>query len=234
MTAPMRRRCRRYCLGRAAIYLLILFATCSTLICSYNFYIKVYSEQRNERSSIFIVDKKDFDDAGITSTNNIQFLPEDYFNTTNLACQYPKLTIDNPEIWNNLNPVKEPRPECELSTNWVYVENGLLKKTKIIINMTIEKFFFAYFQVLFDYLNKLYKNMDLLYVLTVLFFVQKMIFQLWKVLVYFRSLIKCPLYPIFFVLIVEREMVVFIQMYIQGLCLMLVYICGKLFVYMEY
>jgi len=87
--------------------------------------LNIFSEQRNERFKIFLVDKTDLEDARIKSTKNIQFLPEDYFNTTNLACRYPKLMIDNPEIWQHLDPVKESQPDCEKSTNWVYVDNGL-------------------------------------------------------------------------------------------------------------
>ncbi|CAF3375943.1 unnamed protein product [Rotaria socialis] len=127
MTVQMRRRCRRYCLGRAAIYLLILFATSSTVICSYHFYISVFSEQLNERSQIFIIDEKDLEDARIKPTKNIKLLHEDYFNTTNLACPYPKLTIDNSEIWKYLDPVKKSQPDCEKSTNWVYIDNGTFR-----------------------------------------------------------------------------------------------------------
>jgi len=121
----LRRRCRRYCLGRSTIYLLILFATSSTAIFSYKFYLNIFSEQRNERFKIFLVDKTDLEDARIKSIKNVQFLPDDYFNTTHLACRYPKLMIDNPEIWQHLDPVKESQPDCEKSTNWVYVDNGL-------------------------------------------------------------------------------------------------------------
>jgi len=70
--------------------------------------------------------------------------------------------------------------------------------------------------------------MDLLSALIVLFFDQKMIFLQWKVLVYFLLLIKCPLSPIFFVLIVEHVMEVFIPIYTQALCSMLVCICGNI------
>lgn len=66
-----------------------------------------------------------------------------------------------------------------------------------------------------------------LFVLIVRFFDQRMIFLLWKVLVYFLLLTKCHSYPIFFVRIVVHETEVSIQIFTQALCLMLVYICGK-------
>ncbi len=121
----IRRRCRRYCLGRMTIYFLILFTTSSTIIFSYNFYLNIFSEQRNERFKLFIIDENDLEDARIKLNINIQLLHEDYFNTTNLACRYPKLMIDNIEVWEHLDPVTKSQPDCEKSTNWVYVDNGL-------------------------------------------------------------------------------------------------------------
>ena len=124
----IRRRCRRYCLGRTAIYVLVLCAMSSTAILSYSFVLNVLSETRSERFKLFLVDEHDLEDARIKSRENIQIIHEDYFNTTNLACRYPKLMIDNPEIWQHLDPVKTSKPECEKSTNWVYVDNGLNKE----------------------------------------------------------------------------------------------------------
>ncbi|CAF0762928.1 unnamed protein product [Adineta steineri] len=127
MTIQIRRRCRRYYLGRFTIYLLILSATCSTGILSYNFYLNIFSEQHNERYKIFIVDKTDLDDAQIKPIQNIHLLHKDYFNITNLACRYPKLAINNPEIWQYLDPITPSEPDCEKSTNWVYVDNGTFR-----------------------------------------------------------------------------------------------------------
>ncbi|CAF0790984.1 unnamed protein product [Adineta steineri] len=127
MTIQIRRRCRRYYLGRFTIYLLILSATCSTGILSYNFYLNIFSEQHNERYKIFIVDKTDLDDAQIIPIQNIHLLHKDYFNITNLACRYPKLAINNPEIWQHLDPITPSEPDCEKSTNWVYVDNGTFR-----------------------------------------------------------------------------------------------------------
>ncbi len=121
----IRRRCRRYCLGRMVIYFLIVFATSSTIIFSYNFYLNIFSQKRNERFQFFLIDEKDLEDAKIKPTEDIQLLHEDYFNLTNLACRYPKLMIDNPEVWKHLDPVTQSQPDCEKSTNWVYVANGL-------------------------------------------------------------------------------------------------------------
>jgi hypothetical protein len=121
----IRRRCRRYCLGRIAIYFLISFALSSTAIFSYNFYSNIFFTQRNEKFQSFLIDENDLEDARIKPTKDIQLLHEDYLNTTHLACRYPKLTIDNPEIWKHLDPVTKSQPDCEKSSNWVYVENGL-------------------------------------------------------------------------------------------------------------
>jgi len=96
-----------------------------TVLFSYNFYLNIFSKQQNEKLTFFLIDESDLEDARIKSTKNIQLLHEDYFNTTNLVCQYPKLMIDNPEIWKHLDPVKTSQPDCEKSTNWVYVDNGL-------------------------------------------------------------------------------------------------------------
>jgi hypothetical protein len=122
----IRRRCRRYCLGRMIIYFLILFTLSSTVIFSYNFYLNIFSKQRINNYKLYLIDEYDLEDARIKSTKNIHLLHEDYFNTTNLACRYPKLAIDNLEVWKHLDPVTQSQPDCEKSTNWVYVDNGLL------------------------------------------------------------------------------------------------------------
>jgi hypothetical protein len=125
----IRRRCRRCYLSRAVFYLLTLFAMCSSAMLSYNFYANVFSERRNEGYQTFLLDKRDLDDARIEPVGSLQLLHEDYFNTTNLVCRNPKLMIDSAKIWKHLNPVKQSQPDCEKSTNWVYVENGLSKQS---------------------------------------------------------------------------------------------------------
>lgn len=125
----IRRRCRRYCLGRMIIYSLLLIATSSTLIFSYNFYSDVFLSKENERYRIYVIDESDLEEARIKPSGNIRLLREDYFNSSKLTCRYPRIAIDNPEVWKYLNPVKQSRPDCEKSTNWVYVENGLFKET---------------------------------------------------------------------------------------------------------
>ena len=124
----IRRRCRRYCLGRLIIYFLLLIATSSTIIFSYNFYSNIFLSENSERHKIYYIDESDLEEARIKPTENVRFLREDFFNTSKIMCRYPKLAIDNPEVWKHLNPVKQSRPDCEKSTNWVYVENGLFSK----------------------------------------------------------------------------------------------------------
>lgn len=73
----------------------------------------------------FVVDENDLNDAQIKPISfNLRLLREEYFNTTHLSCRYPTLTIDNPEIWKYLRPVRKLQPECEKTANWVHVENG--------------------------------------------------------------------------------------------------------------
>ena len=120
----VRRPCRRYCLLRSALYLLICTAIGSTTILSYEFYLKNFSDFRNDRFRTFVIDETDVDDARVKPTGNIQLLTEDFFNSTHLACRYPKLNIDNRDIWQLLDPVTSSQPDCEKSSNWVYVDNG--------------------------------------------------------------------------------------------------------------
>jgi len=94
---------------------------------SYNFYVTVFSLEYQDRYKIYFIDERDLQDARIQSNENIHLIREDFFNTTKLACQYPKLSIDNSDIWQHLDPVKESQPDCEKSTNWVYVENGTFR-----------------------------------------------------------------------------------------------------------
>jgi hypothetical protein len=109
------------------IYFIILFTTSSTILFSYNFYLNIYSKQQNERFKFYLIDESDLEDAQIKITKDIKLLHENYFNTTNLACRYPKLMIDNPEVWKHLDPVTKSQPDCEKSTNWVYVDNGTFR-----------------------------------------------------------------------------------------------------------
>lgn len=124
----IRRRCRHYYLNRLTIFFLALFSTISTMI----IYHKYFSnnnlhEQTNDLNRIYIIDQHDLDDAHIKPTKNLYLLRKNFFNTTNLACQYPKLTIDNEDIWKHLQPVKKSKPDCEKATNWVYVDNGTFR-----------------------------------------------------------------------------------------------------------
>ncbi|CAF1340731.1 unnamed protein product [Adineta ricciae] len=49
---------------------------------------------------------------------------KNYSNKTFTSCQYPKLTIDNPQILKYLKPVKESRPKCDDEVNWIYTKNS--------------------------------------------------------------------------------------------------------------
>lgn len=87
--------------------------------------LNISHDWSNDESDIyFIVDEEDVNETKIKLTDNISLLRKEYFNTTHLACHYPKLTIDNPEIWKHLKPVSELRPACEQGSNWVYADNG--------------------------------------------------------------------------------------------------------------
>lgn len=74
-------------------------------------------------TTILVVDENDLADAKIQSTPNLSLLRDEYFNTNQLVCKYPTLTIDNPEIWKHLKPVKQSIPPCDSMKNWVYVKN---------------------------------------------------------------------------------------------------------------
>jgi hypothetical protein len=86
------------------------------------FYISIVPSY--ELTEVFVVDENDLKDAQIKPGSNLHLLRENYFNTTHLSCRYPILTIDDPEIWKHLSPVRKLQPDCENITNWVYVENG--------------------------------------------------------------------------------------------------------------
>ncbi len=117
------RRCRCYCPRSIYITVLVLCAVISTIgYISISSHISI--EQYHESTEVFVVDENDLNDANIKLTSNVHLLHEEYFNTTHLVCHYPTLTIDNPEIWKHLHPVKESRPDCEKIDNWVYVDNG--------------------------------------------------------------------------------------------------------------
>jgi hypothetical protein len=91
------------------------------------YFSNIFIEQNNEFEKIYFMDENDLEDARIKPTRNIYFFPKEYFNSTNLACQYPKLTIDNEDIWKHLEPVTKSKPDCEKATNWVYVDNGTFR-----------------------------------------------------------------------------------------------------------
>ena len=121
----MRRHCRRYCVARTSLLILILFSTISTMVSIHRYFSKNYLERHNQISQIYFLDKSDLEDAHIKPTKNIYLLHDEFFHTTRLACQYPKLTIDNQDIWKFLQPVTKSKPDCETTANWVYVDNGL-------------------------------------------------------------------------------------------------------------
>ena len=123
----LRRRCRRCSFVRSSIAFVTCFVITSSLLLFHRLDLNVLSYRLHDRSTVFLVDADDLLDAKIsTSSPNIKLLHEDYFNATHLACPYPALTIDNPEIWKHLSPVTQSQPDCEKSPNWVYVENGEL------------------------------------------------------------------------------------------------------------
>ena len=118
----LRRRCRRFCLGRRTVYLLILFATISTTMFVYSFYLNIFFDEQNQRSKVFMIDEKDLKDARIKPTKNIRLLHEDYFNTKRLTCRYPKLMIDDPDIWQAMctQPIRHFAHNCVKKCSFVF------------------------------------------------------------------------------------------------------------------
>jgi len=123
----LRRHCKRYYLSRTSMFLLTLFSTISTMIIFQNIFSNNFIKQQDEINKIYIIDENDLEDAQIKPTRNIYLLHKEFFNTKNLACQYPKLTIDNQDIWKHLQPVTKSKPDCEKAINWVYVDNGTFR-----------------------------------------------------------------------------------------------------------
>jgi hypothetical protein len=97
------------------------------MIVYHNYFSNNFIEQSNDLDQIYIIDETDLNDAHIKSTKNIYLLHKNFFNTTYLTCQYPKLAIENEDIWKHLQPVTKSKPECEKATNWVYVDNGTFR-----------------------------------------------------------------------------------------------------------
>jgi hypothetical protein len=126
------RRFRRYFLSRTSLFLLTLFSTISTMMIINKFFSIIFFLPKNEIDKIFLIDETDLEDAQIKPTKNIYLLHKEFFNTTQLTCRYPKLTIDNQDIWKHLQPVTKSKPDCEKATNWVYVDNGTFDKQKKI------------------------------------------------------------------------------------------------------
>ncbi|CAF1058404.1 unnamed protein product [Adineta steineri] len=122
-----RRRCRRYYVTHTLLFSLTIFSTVLTMIFFQKYFSYVFLQQRNEIDRIYYIDENDLDDAHIIPTKNIHLIHKEYFNATQLACSYPKLTIDNQDIWKHLQPVRKRKPDCEKATNWVYVENGTFR-----------------------------------------------------------------------------------------------------------
>ncbi len=123
----IRRRCRRYYLTHTFMFLLTLFSTISTMLVFHNYLLKNFIEKHHEIDKTYRIDENDLEDARIKPTKNIYLLQKKFFNTTHLACQYPKLTIDNQDIWKYLQPVTNSKPDCEKAINWVYVDNGTFR-----------------------------------------------------------------------------------------------------------
>ncbi|CAF0870241.1 unnamed protein product [Adineta ricciae] len=126
----IRRRCRRYYLSQASLLFLTIISTFLTMMFFQRYFYSIFLPQQYEIDQIFHIDETDLDDARILPTKNIHLISKEYFNTTQLTCQYPKLSIDNPNIWQYLQPVRKSKPDCEKAANWVYVENGLLTGKK--------------------------------------------------------------------------------------------------------
>ena len=150
-----RRRCGRYCFNRLIVFSMALISTITSMTWSYNYFSNNYSEQMNNNQDIYAIDETDLRDAQIKITVGLRLLPKDFFNESQLECQYPKLPLDSSDIWHHLDPVTKARPECEKSNNWVYVDNGLSMRNK---NRTIHIISFIClfrFQVLFVYHLKL-------------------------------------------------------------------------------
>ncbi len=122
-----RRRCRRHYCTRRLMLLLTVISTILTMTIFHRYFSKSNLSEKNEDHQIYIIDEIDLEDAQIKPTKNIYLLPKIYSNTTNLACQYPKLTIDNADVWKHLQPVTKSRPDCEKAMNWVYVDNGTFR-----------------------------------------------------------------------------------------------------------
>ncbi len=123
----IRRRCRRYYCTRRLMLLLTICSTIFTMIIFHRFFSKRFLTEKPEDNQIYVIDENDLGDAQIEPTKNIYLLPKEIFNATNLACQYPKLTIDNVDVWKHLQPVTKSKPDCEKATNWVYVDNGTFR-----------------------------------------------------------------------------------------------------------
>jgi len=120
-------RLRRHFSSTTSVFILSLISTISTVFFVQKYVSTIFLSQRHGIEQIYVVDQNDLDDAHIKPTSNLRLLRKSYFNSTNLVCQYPKLTIDNPDIWQHLDPVTKSKPDCEKATNWVYVENGTFR-----------------------------------------------------------------------------------------------------------
>lgn len=118
-----RRLLRFFCQARLRIrFLLFISVILGTVSLSKHLYLSKAQSRRQNKS--FLVDENDARDTQIKSMLDLHLLDDEQFNRTNLACQYPTLTVDNPEVWQHLSPVKRSRPDCENEENWVYIDNG--------------------------------------------------------------------------------------------------------------
>ena len=123
----IRRRCRRSYCTRTSMLLLTFFSTLSTMLFLHHYFSRTTVYQVNVIDQIYTIDENDLDDARIKPTEDLYVLGKEYFNSTHLTCQYPKLMIDNEEVWTHFQPVKKSKPDCEKAMNWVYVDNGTFR-----------------------------------------------------------------------------------------------------------
>ena len=215
----IRRRCRRYCLNRTMVLFLTLFSTLSTVTWTYSYFSNLFPDRYTDFDQVYLIDESDLKDAQMPSSRHMHLLSKEFFNTTQLTCQYPKLALDNEEVWKHLQPVTKSRPDCEKAINWVYVENGRYSSSA----SERERCVFVFLQVHFDYRLKHFENTALLSVRIVRFFARRMISRRWKALVSFPLSIGCHWSRISSVRIVEHETEVSTRIFIRASRSMLVY-----------
>ena len=215
-----RRRCRRYCLNRTMVLLLSLFSTLATMTWSYSYFSRLFLDRYTDVDEVYLIDESDLKDAQMPSSRHLRLLSKEFFNTTHLACHYPKLTVDNADVWKHLEPVTKSRPECEKSINWVYVENGPSSSRQMFIRTESLSF---HFQGPFDYRRAPSENTAPLSVPIVRFFARRTISRRWKARVSFPSSIECRWSRTSSAPTVEHGTEVSTRIFIRGSCSTLAY-----------